>query len=253
MKDTFDTTHLSVDRILRNGQVHRDYIAHCHRWSHVIHYLETRQKKYTRLATERYKTAKILDVGCGVDLPLYRVLCSNKFGSTLSYTGVDINKLELDRSRFSEKRKLQPVLLGETDIMSIKETDANVITSFEMLEHVPFEYAVATVNHLYSISPDDADFIVSTPVYDERVGMAKNHINEMTREVLSGMLTDAGWKIEKNFGTFASKRDLYPMLTDEHRRVYDELKKYYCHQQMATIFAPMYPEHSRNNLWVCRK
>ena len=251
--EEFDRTHLSVDKKLSEGGIHRDYIAHCHRWSHVVHYLETRQKKYTRLATERYKTAKILDVGCGVDIPLYKVICSNKFGGVQSYTGVDINKLELDRTRFSEKRKLQPILLGETDILSVTETDANVITSFEVLEHVPFDYAKDTVNHLYNISVEDAEFIVSTPVYDDSIGMASNHINEMTREVFSDMLSEAGWKITENYGTFASKRDIYPNMSDEHRKVYDELKKYYCHQQMATIFAPLYPEYSRNNLWVCTK
>ena len=247
---TFDRTHLSIDTAYESGLVHKDYIAHCHRWNYVIKFLERRAPEYN--GDERYKHSHILDVGCGKDIPLYKVLCTNKMGATSSYTGVDINKLELPK-KFTN-RKL-PVNLIEQDFCSIEvlPNKPNVITSFEMLEHVPYEYSQKVLTHMYKMSTDDATLIISTPVYFEKYGMAKNHINEMTREQVIEQLTNAGWIIDKNLGTFSTRQDLRPFLSKEHRKLYDEMSEYYCGHMMATIFAPLYPEHSRNNLWVCKK
>ena len=232
-----------MKKAMKECEIHRDYIAHCHRWSFIQKWLEQQQK---------YKATRILDVGCGKDLPLLKVICSARMATALpSYTGVDINKLELDRTQYSEKRRLQPVLHSETDILSIPETDANLIVCLEMLEHVPQAYAEDTIRHLHKISPDDATFILSTPVFNGKA--ARNHINEMTRELLMDMLSEARWKITENYGTFASKPDIYPNLSEEDKLVYDRLTKYYCNHHMSTIFAPLYPEYSRNNLWVCTK
>ena len=120
-----------------------------------------------------------------------------------------------------------------------------------MLEHVPQETSAVVVKHLYNISNDDAVFIASTPCFNGK--KAKNHPQELTRDQMKQMLIDAGWTITDNFGTFASRVDLYKHLSDEQKMVYDELKRYYDVDVMSTIFAPMYPEHSRNNLWVCAK
>lgn len=246
----FDKTHLSIDTALETGLVHKDYIAHVHRWNYVVKYLESRDRKFN--GDERFKHSVILDIGCGKDLPLYRVLCSNKMGNTPHYIGVDINKLELPK-KFAN-RKLPVTLMGETDICSVElEEKPNLVISFEMLEHVPYEYSQDTLKKAYELSTTDATLIISTPVYYEKYGMAKNHINEMTREQLMNQLAKAGWKINKNYGTFSTRQDLRPYLTDEHRKVYDEMSKYYCGHAMATIFAPLYPEHARNNIWECIK
>ncbi len=246
----FDKTHLSIDTAYETGLVHKDYIAHCHRWNYVLKYLERRDSTYK--GDERYKHSNVLDVGCGKDLQLYKILCTNKMGATPSYTGVDINPLELP-TKFAN-RKL-PVHLIQQDFCSIKELPIkpNVVTSFEMLEHVPFDYSQQVLNHMYSLSTDDATLIMSTPVYYEKYGMAKNHMNEMTREEVMTQLDNAGWYIHNNVGTFSTRQDLRSNLTKEHRRLYDEFSEYYCGHVMATIFAPLYPEFSRNNLWVCKK
>ena len=34
-----DNTHLSIDQAEERGFIHRDYIAHCLRWTHVAKYL----------------------------------------------------------------------------------------------------------------------------------------------------------------------------------------------------------------------
>ena len=53
---TVDTTFLSLDNAEERGFIHRDYIAHCMRWTHVIKQLP-RGKLYER--------ATIVDAGCG--------------------------------------------------------------------------------------------------------------------------------------------------------------------------------------------
>ena len=49
-----DKTFLSIDNAEERGFLHRDYIAHCLRWTHVVKWLHQ---------GGRYKTARILDVG----------------------------------------------------------------------------------------------------------------------------------------------------------------------------------------------
>ena len=248
----FDNTDLSIDQAYESKLVHKDYIAHCHRWNFVIKYLERRTQEYD--GDERYKHSNILDVGCGKDMHLYKILCTNKMGQTSSYTGIDINKLSLPEK--FKNRKL-PVYLIESDLCSITlqdlPTQPNIVTCFEVLEHVPFEYSKTMLTHMYNLSTQDASLIMSTPVYYEKYGMAKNHINEMTREQVINQLTAAGWHIHHNVGTFSTRQDLRSNLSDRHKQLYDELSEYYCGHVMATIFAPLYPEYSRNNLWVCRK
>ncbi len=97
-----DNTHLSIDQAEKRGFIHRDYIAHCLRWSHVVKFMGEKS---------RYKTADLLDIGCGKDLPLLRLLYSSKMiPDTGSYTGVDINKLE---APFNLGR--YPLRAGRTD------------------------------------------------------------------------------------------------------------------------------------------
>ena len=238
----FDKSHLSVDTVEDTLLVHRDYIAHCMRWTFVQRFLVMEQ---------RWRDHAVLDIGCGRDLPLYKTICTNKL-SGVRYHGVDVNKLELPE-KFTT-RKVKATLYQETDFLSMTPTEEiDLVTSFEMLEHVPYSYAMETLKHAYEVSKPTAHLIVSTPVLDPKVGMAKNHMNEMTREQMIAGLIDAGWKIEQCFGTFASEKDYKPYMCEEDKSVLDRLRKYYDSHYLATIFAPLYPEHARNNVWHCTK
>ena len=110
----------------------------------------------------QHKKAHVLDVGCGKDLMLYRALISNKV-KPLSYTGVDINKLEIPKEFIGASFK--PNLLEETDICSIETLthSPNLVVCFEMLEHVPHAYSQQTLKKLYELSTDDATLALSTP------------------------------------------------------------------------------------------
>lgn len=240
-KDGFEQSQLLVTEEAEKGKasIHRDYLAHVYRWQYVVKWLAK---------SKRYTTTNLLDVGCGYDIPLYRILAGNR-RSVAHYTGVDIGKIREPQYQCKAPR----TLLSYTPIHTVEKGNYNLIISFEMLEHVPLEYAKKTLNHLYLISTNDATLIASTPVFDEKVGMANNHINEMTREQMISILNEAGWTIENNYGTFASQKDYKQHLSESELSLYNKLSEYYHSDVLATIFAPLYPEHSRNNIWICRK
>lgn len=249
----FDNTHLSIDIVENTKLVHRDYIAHCHRWTFVCRWLYQTDKYFSQKGA-RYLSANILDFGCGKDLPLYKTICSNKFGALPSYIGVDINKLELP-SKFAG-RKVKCTLYGERDLQSLSDNEidnANIFTSFEVLEHVPAAYAKSSIEFIHNKLPENGYFIVSTPCWDEKIGAAGNHINEMKREALGYLFEETGFEIRENYGTFASEKDYKEYLTPEQLQVFKELQSYYNSHYLSTIFAPMFPQYSRNNLWVLRK
>ena len=94
---TIDKTHLSIDQAEDRGFLHRDYIAHCLRWSHIVKHLQ--QKK-------RYKKARILDIGCGKEMPLIKTLYTMKM-TPKEYIAIDINKIKFQHihEKILEKMK----------------------------------------------------------------------------------------------------------------------------------------------------
>lgn len=254
--EKFDRTDLDIPRAYRRGLIHRDYIAHCFRWSFVKRFIIGRDawfcKSKDRAVNFRWRSANILDVGCGKDLMLYATLNSNKVVPQ-SYTGVDINKLEV-LEEFSGSR-LKPTLLGETDFCSIESLDQtpNIVTCFEVLEHVPYEHAGKMLKKMYDISDDRSYAIISTPVYNEKYGMADNHINEMTREQLIKLIDIAGWEIKENYGAFGGRPEMKDYIEKKHLDLWNRLTKYYNSDVLSTFLAPLYPELARNNVWILRK
>ena len=249
---SIDNTHLSIDNAEQRGFIHRDYIAHCFRWSYVVKHL---------LRKHRYKEATILDIGCGREVPLAKLLYSNKM-TPKAYIGVDVNKLQPDFN-FG---KMAPFmnLLGQTDICNIqllegktdifchnKETGdifdkPTVVTCFEVLEHVEPEHTVRMLQKIREIMDPSGVAIISTPCFNGDA--AANHVNEITYEALGTLIQTLGFGISAVHGTFASQRDIEPYLSDCNE--YWLLKDYYDSNVLSTIFAPLFPEASRNALWV---
>ena len=79
-----DKTHLSLDNAEERGFIHRDYIAHCLRWSHVVKHLGKKNL---------YKKARILDIGCGKEMPLLKTLYTMKM-TPKAYMGIDVNRIQ---------------------------------------------------------------------------------------------------------------------------------------------------------------
>ena len=63
MKKVFDKTHLSIDHAEDRLLIHRDYLAHCHRWSFFCNLIKITYKPFGPGGL--YNNAKILDFGCG--------------------------------------------------------------------------------------------------------------------------------------------------------------------------------------------
>lgn len=271
-----DNTHLSIEQAEARGFLHRDYIAHCLRWSHVIKYLGLKQ---------RYKTARILDIGCGKDVALGKTLYSSKM-SPEWYVGIDYNKAKTitGQNALAGKKKFKGTVLGSVDFPNAMsnvagmfridgqsmydefhgdqletaqddywQTDEwpNIITSFEVVEHVEPGHAVDMLKAIYQILLKSRGVaFISTPNWDPGVGAADNHVNEMKHEALGAAIEAIGFKVDAVYGTFASIKDYKPLLErDGHLPLFNQLREYYDTNYLATIFAPLYPRQARNALW----
>jgi len=241
---TTDTTYLSVDKAEERGFLHRDYIAHVFRWTHVVKELNRKHS---------YKEARILDIGCGREVPLPKTLYTARMAPQY-YMGVDAGPIEApDWIRkfswfHSQQRKDFCKEYTETEL---READINVVTCFEVLEHVEPSDAICILDKISVIlDKPGSKAYVSTPNYDPSVGEAANHVNEMKHFALQNMIREAGISIEKKFGTFASIRDYERHVDVEFPGLLKRLREYYDTNVLSVICAPLYPELSRNCLWV---
>ena len=267
---TIDKTFLSIDNAEDRGFIHRDYIAHCLRWTHVI------KRLYER---KTYQTARILDVGCGRELPFAKTLYSSKLAPAI-YLGVDAGPiLDEEVAKIAKTQKFPHKLWENTNFLELDKTDVdaytdkdaggdglpNLVTCFEVLEHVEPKMMFDMLEHMKQLTSDDARFFISTPCWN-RVDCAVNHVNEMLYESLGAGFERHGFIVENVYGTFASIRD-YEHLLDPARQgvdvdhceathlndIFNQLREYYDTNFLSCVFAPLFPAQSRNCLWELRK
>lgn len=243
-KLSIDKTYLSIDQAETRGFIHRDYIAHCLRWTHVIKTLGE---------NKRYASSRMLDVGCGRELPLAKILYSSRF-IPAQYVGVDVGPINDDAALAvgGEGKKFPCVLYENTDLMEDGFLDGekfNVITCFEVLEHVEPQHMCRILMRMYDLLTDDGIAFISTPCWN-RQDCAANHVDEMTYHTLGAVLEDVGFKIHRVHGTFASQRDYVHLMTPTDRLLFEALSAYYDSNFLSCVFAPLFPANSRNALWV---
>lgn len=271
-----DKTFLSLDLAEERGLIHRDYIAHCFRWSHVVKFLNQGHK---------YKNAVVLDVGCGKEMPLAKTLYVNKM-TPKGYIGVDANKFTVPE--MLQGKKIPISIWPETDFCALDQADVgtpscqagdghsapnadgyvlpNVLTCFEVLEHVTPEHCLRMLKHFQELTSPDCHYFISTPCYNGSA--AGNHINEMTFGALGSLIEDVGFHIAGVFGTFASISDYQSELSAvtvldkntnkslpsvDMRDIFSALREYYDTNALSLIFAPLFPAKSRNALWHLTK
>jgi 2-polyprenyl-3-methyl-5-hydroxy-6-metoxy-1,4-benzoquinol methylase len=246
-----DKTFLSLDNARERGFLHRDYLAHCCRWSHVVKRL---------LKGKFFQTAKILDVGCGKELPLLRTMYSSKVHphkeTEALYVGVDAGPITYLSDSLSNSCNM--VIEPNHQFNGLDETiwdekEFNLVVSFEVMEHMEPAQTLNVLKGMHRVLADDGFVLVSTPCYDEKVGAADNHVNEMSFEAFGAMLQEAGFFVKKIWGTFASQKDYASKMTDGEREVFEILSEYYDTNVLSIIMAPLYPENSRNCIWECVK
>lgn len=247
---TVDKTFLSLDQAEDRGFIHRDYIAHCLRWTHVV------KRLYERKC---YETSRILDVGCGRELPFAKLLYSSKLIPQMYY-GVDAGPIEDSAvAKINRTGKFPHELWEKQNFLALQLSDldpscgspANIVVCFEVLEHVEPDMMMQMLEHMKSLTTADARFFISTPCWN-RQDCAANHVNEMLYEALGAAFERHGFIIENVYGTFASIRD-YQHLLGVINPVFDQLREYYDTNFLSCVFAPLFPAQSRNALWELRK
>lgn len=240
----YDTTQLEPSQYSR--YVHRDYAAHFFRWGFA-------SRAVVAQARELKRKIRILDVGCGEDAPMATVLSFHgPWNDVLLYLGVDVKPLKkkpksgwiqiMDEFDFTTRWK-EVRDLGPFDVM----------TCFEAIEHMDPEAGARMLRAgRRMLTPETGRWYLSTPTFDG-VHKAECHIQEYTVEELAEMIDDAGLDIERRHGTFGNVKALEKAASSRHRAVMDELAEYYGNDVMSTIFAPLYPDASRNNIWVLKR
>lgn len=237
--------------------VHRDYASHYFRWGWA-----------SRHCTP---TTRLLDLGSGQDLALARVLIYHN-GIPQSMVAVDLNKLQ---------GHVQPKWLTVYDETNVCDAATraemirnhperfNLVTAFEIIEHMPPEDGDALLLAIRDLLSDDGYALLSTPVFNGRA--AANHIHEYTIEELQRAIERAGLRVVDRFGTFASYHDVRKGLADwatarfsgatddggiaaETVRLsleafYERCREFYSDDVMANFMAPALPDYARNNAW----
>lgn len=243
----YNTTDLDPQTTFERHVFHRDQFAHYLRWTHIL------------------KEAKIgetiVDFGCGKG-NLLEVLYRNKF-KCQKYIGIDIRKQTIEQAK--EKYKNVEWTEFICDDLIINNFDysiykADKVCSFEVLEHVGKQNADKFMENFLSCGNENATYYISTPNYDEKVGAAGNHtydsgdgrgidVQEFTNNELKELFNKHA-VIKKSFGTFASIKDYKPIMNDWQIKMFETLKEYYDSNLLSNLMAPMFPEHSRNTLWI---
>lgn len=232
----FDTTSLRESK--HGERVHRDYAAHFFRWGWA-----------TRLIRPE---DTVLDVGCGPDLPLVKVLAMGGRYVPRRYVGVDLNKLK-PSAGWAE-------LHGETNFIDWSRYDDDgvdrfeafsKVVCFEVLEHMTREHGVALLSTMYRALQPGGTLLLSTPVFNGKA--AANHVHEWGIDELQMEIEAVGFVVEQRYGTFASYPDIKRIASARDMAVMEELRTYYSDEVTACFLAPLYPDQSRNNVWLCRK
>jgi 2-polyprenyl-3-methyl-5-hydroxy-6-metoxy-1,4-benzoquinol methylase len=232
----YNTTQLNPETSFERHIFHRDQFAHYLRWTHVL-----------RLAKIGMN---ILDFGCGSG-NLYEVLYRNRF-SPKSFTGLDIRSKTIEKN----KEKFPKADWQCKDLVNLSNpygSNWDMIASFEVLEHVGKENGEKFMDNIANCCNENTIVLISTPVYDEKVGAAENHIyNGQVQEYTydeAKELFEKRFTIEKKFGTFASVKDYKSIMNESQLEMYDKLHEYYDSNLLSIMFAPLFPEQSRNVIW----
>lgn len=232
----FDTT--SCTRKRYGHQVHRDYAAHFFRWGFATRFINNK--------------TSVLEIGCGADQPLANVLHDSLGHYPKKMVSVDIDDIKPKynfgwfdlRANFNFVKQWH--LLKPTGPF-------DVVVSFEVIEHMQKKSGIKLLKGARELMHKDGIFLLSTPVFDPRVGMAKNHIHEWHINELQKEIERAGLRVEHRFGTFMTALKAKKVSVPAHKETWQALSNYYGHDVLACFLAPLYPDEARNNVWVLRK
>jgi len=238
----YNTTQLNTFDDLDKFIQHRDWYAHLNRFSYV--------SKIHKIGQN------VLDFGCG-DANLLESLYRNKHRCN-KYLGLDIRKkiIESNQQQWNIVKwaefKNEDLVRGKFDYGNVWD----LIISFEVIEHIGKENADLFLQNILKHMNENTILLLSTPCYNGK-DCAQNHmidgkVGEFTYSEMKQLL-EKYFIIEKNYGTFASIADYKDCLNDWQLKYFEASKEFFDTNMLATIMAPLIPEHSRNCLWVCKR
>lgn len=247
----YDTTQLHESG--HGKSLGRDYSAHFFRWSFARRFITTKDN--------------VLEIGCGQDKPLSKVLTGGACARVNKYVGVDLNKIKPSESQrltfigeFNFVDRYKELLKGE------HKEGFDVVVHLEVIEHMKVDHGTKLLKACYEALKPGGVMLMSTPCYDG-VRHAANHIHEYTVPELGKATVKAGFEIERRYGTFMDIKHIgkkIPKVDEDSGHDDNEinkaasimreyLSKYYDNDAISCIFAPLYADDARNNLWICRK
>lgn len=249
MTTKYNKTQLSPDVTMERHVYHRDQFAHYLRWTHVLKRLKINQN--------------VLDWGCA-NGNLLEVMYRNRYKGEC-YLGLDIRNRTIEKAQdkyrnvewanFLSRDLCCPnnVVLPDKFVHIIWD----MICCFEVIEHIGKQNTEQFLSNLNAHATAKTVILLSTPNYDEKVGAAANHIIdgeicEFGYRELESILENQ-FEILHRYGTFASVRDYKPLMTDAQREFYEQAHEYFDLNILSNLMAPLFPEHSRNCLWVLKK
>lgn len=215
-------------------KVHRDYAAHYFRWGWAGNFIS--------------RDSDVLEIGCGQDTPLVKVLSGNLSWLPKSYLGVDLNKL---------KDPFQPKWCSYKDQFNFIEDGSelkiqngyDVIVCYEVIEHMRKDAGKKLLLQAYDLLKSGGKFLLSTPVYNGK-HMAANHLHEYEFQELQDMIEESGLIVESVHGTFATWNNIKKVCTEEELALLTELRKFHSWEVLSTFMASKYPKASSNCAWV---
>jgi 2-polyprenyl-3-methyl-5-hydroxy-6-metoxy-1,4-benzoquinol methylase len=230
----FDKTQLHSRQ--HGRYVHRDYASHFFRWGWVARHIK--------------RASRILDIGCGQELPLMWVISGNMSIIPEEYVGVDLNKVP-----FSGSPKWATIVEEYNFVDDYRDLQFgdkfDYATNFEVIEHMMPSDGLKLLQGIHHWLKPTGKLFLSTPVFNGQA--AKNHVHEYEIPELKELCEAAGFRVEARYGTFASANDIRRAMSPGDGEVYDKLYDYYGGDVMSTFLAPLYPDASRNNMWVLVK
>ncbi len=234
----FDMTQL---REAGHGQIlNRDYSSHFFRWSFARRMIKT--------------TDHVLEIGCGQDKPLAKILTGGPAPHVNTYVGVDLNPIKPSYHQRLTFHGEFNFIERWKELQARRPEGYDVLVSMEVVEHFHSRFMPTFMEACFQLTKPGGTFLLSTPCYDG-VRMAANHINEMTIETLRQYVAKAGFMEHRRFGTFIDIKHIGKAETSRASRaaiseIRASLSEYYDNNAISCFFAPLYPDHARNNMWV---
>ena len=193
------------------------------------------------------------------------------------YVGVDLNKTVVTKHQhslflpeFNFVKDWKLVMKATADRFG-DDPVFDIAVNFEVIEHMLPEHGAKLLKGMWSLLRPGGVLLLSTPCYDGK-RHAANHIHEYTVPELQKAIEKAGFTVARRFGTFMDTRELKHVgrhlksdglpadtpwaeeeVADAVNIASTLLGAYYDNDALSCIFAPLFPNNARNNLWVCRK